>query len=338
MGFASRIWAFLRFMGFATFFALRRGGRYDCVIATSTPLTVGVPALAARCVHGTPFVFDVGDVWPDAAIAAGVLRNRLIIWLARRLEMACYRCASRVVAFSSGMRDRIVSKGVPSAKVSVIPNCCDVQEFAPDATVRADQRRLLGAGDATLVVLYVGAMGRSNAIEDVVEAVRQTANDERIAWWFAGDGADAPKLVVLAEDPQFAQRVHFLGRVAKRDIPALCQGADVALVTFMHAPLFVENSPNKFFDAIAAGLPVLFNRSTWLEPWLKEYDCGIVCGRADAGREMAEHLKVLAADRPRRQHLGQGARRLAEEVFSRDKLAAEFLAIVEGAGRGRTAR
>lgn len=104
--------------------------------------------------------------------------------------------------------------------------------------------------------------------------------------------------------------------------------ADVNVVTFMHTPLFYENSPNKFFDGIAAGIPAVFNRTTWLEPWLKEYGCGIVCTTGDAGAEMAQQLTGLAEDAARRQRMGQGARRLAEAVFSRDKLAVEYLAVL----------
>jgi glycosyltransferase involved in cell wall biosynthesis len=115
--------------------------------------------------------------------------------------------------------------------------------------------------------------------------------------------------------------------------------ADVNVVTFMHEPLFYENSPNKFFDGIAAGLPAVFNRTTWLEPWLERYGCGIVCTSDDAGAEMACQLKRLAADGERRRRMGQGARRLAEEVFSRDQLAAEYLAVLAGAvGSGRCGR
>jgi len=98
----------------------------------------------------------------------------------------------------------------------------------------------------------------------------------------------------------------------------------------MHEPLFYENSPNKFFDGIAAGLPTVFNRSTWLEPWLREYDCGIVCKGAEPGSGMARVIRELAGDPERRRRMGQNARRLAEEVFDRDKMAAKYLEILKG--------
>ena len=105
----------------------------------------------------------------------------------------------------------------------------------------------------------------------------------------------------------------------------LCQAADAAVVSFHPAPLFQENSPNKFFDAIAAGLPVVFNRSTWLEPDIANYGCGFVCKDEQPAAEMAARLLELANDPTLRQRMGAGARRLAEERFSRDGLAEVYL-------------
>jgi len=217
-----------------------------------------------------------------------------------------------------------------------------------------------------MVVLYTGAMGLSNEIPDLVEAVRAMAGDERIVWWFAGSGPEAEKLQKVShrgtertEDGGGSSLVHycessfvgvkgdpignrqsatgnyasignrFLGKLSKEQVLELYLAADVNVVTFMHAPLFYENSPNKFFDGIAAGLPTIFNRSTWLEPWLNEYGCGIVCTSDPAGTEMAQQLKRLAADGALRTAMGAGARRLAKEVFGRDKLAGEYLAVLK---------
>ena len=99
----------------------------------------------------------------------------------------------------------------------------------------------------------------------------------------------------------------------------------------MHAPLFEENSPNKFFDAIVAGLPVVFNRSTWLEADLAAYGCGFVCKGANPGNEMAAQLQRLAANPAMRHQMGAGARRLAEECYSRDQLASEYAVILSAA-------
>ena len=217
--------------------------------------------------------------------------------------------------------------------VVTISNCCDLEMCAPDEAARRAVRLKYGVREDQTVVLYSGAMGRSNAMADVAGAVAATADDERIVWWFAGDGPERGYcdhgVVAMASVKRY------FGRLAKEEVVALVRAADVNVVTFRHEPLFFENSPNKFFDGIAAGVPALFNRSTWLEPWLKAYDCGIVCKGEQPGEEMAAALRVLAGDPARRRRMGLGARLLAEEVFDRDKLAAEYLAVLLRPRSGR---
>lgn len=327
MGFVARVWSFAGFMFFSLWHVLRRGREYDLIVASSGPLTTAVPALLARWLYGRPFVFEVLDVWPDAAIDAGVLRNGLLKRLAFALEACAYRWAWRVVTCSSAMTTRVLRKGVPKDKVSTIPHGSDLDVFKPDTLRRDAVRDELGVRDDQTVVLYAGAMGRSNAIDDVVRTMTLTVSDPRIVWWFAGDGAEAEKI-----RQQARSTVRFFDAVSRQKIVDLHQGADVALVTFMHAPVFYENSPNKAFDAFGAGLPVLFNRSTWLEPEINRYGCGFVCKGENPVPEMSEKLRLLADDPELRQRMGAGARRLAEKVFSRDRLAETYLKILEGAG------
>lgn len=324
MGFVRRVMAFASFMLASVAFVLRHARSYDCLIVSSGPLTNAIPGWVAHRLTHKPFVFEVIDVWPDAAIAAGVLRNPMLKRLAWGLERAAYRHASAVVTCSDAMTARVVGKGVAPSKVTTISNSCDV----PPPGDRPAVRRAHQADDGQMVVVYTGAMGRSNAIADLVACIRLTAADPRIAWWLAGDGPAADEL------RRAGSNVRFLGSLPHRELIACLAGADAAVVTFMHDPFFHENSPNKFFDAIAAGLPVVFNRSTWLEPWLEQYDCGVACKGPDRGREMADVLKRWADDPGRRRRMGEGARKLAHEVFSRDRLAQIYLEVLRSAAEG----
>ena len=203
MGFARRVVSFLRFMAAALWFVLRRGRGYDAVIASSGPLTLAVPALVGCWLWRVPYVFEAIDVWPDSAIAAGVLKNPVLKWLSFRLEALAYRYAAAIVTCSTGMTERVEKKlgvrredlgrkeeGEVRRAVVTISNCCDLEMCAPDEAVRRAVRLKYGVREDQTVVLYSGAMGRSNAMADVAGAVAATADDERIVWWFAGDGPE----------------------------------------------------------------------------------------------------------------------------------------------------
>jgi len=350
MGFARRVLSFLRFMASAMWYVTWHGSEHDVVIVSSGPLTNLVPALWGRLLHRLPFVFEVLDVWPDAAIEAGVLKSRFLQGWCFRLEALGYRYASWIVTCSTGMSARVHAKlagvkkaplsdsaayneylksgGPPAERLTTIAHGADVSRCDREA-LRRNLCREHGWPEEVCVVLYMGAMGLSNAIGDVVEALRLTADDARLAWVFAGSGKEEERV-----RRQLAQsRGLFLGKIEHGRMLEVCAAADLNVVSFMHEPLFFENSPNKFFDGIAAGLPAVFNRTTWLEPWLEAYGCGVVCAGEDPGREMAETLRSLADDPQRRERMGRNARRLAEEVFSRDRLAAEYLEILRGVVR-----
>ncbi len=326
MGFARRLWAFFVFMLHSIGTVLAQGGRFDLVIASSGPLSLAVPALMGKWFRRLPYVFEVIDVWPDSAIAAGVLKNPMLQWCSHVLERLAYRQAIGVVTCSTGMTRRVLGKIAAWTKkpwVETVSNSCDLDDFRACETRRETIRMKQGVLPGQVVVLYTGAMGVSNAIDDLVTAIRTTAGRDDILWWLAGTGRDAAKLQALAGGP-----VKFFGSMPKADLIDLYCGADLNVITFLPDLLFEENSPNKFFDGIAAGLPALFNRSTWLQPWLDQYGCGVICdgiGNASLGGSILQ----LADDATRRAGMRIGAKRLAQEVFSRDLLAAQYLAHIE---------
>jgi glycosyltransferase involved in cell wall biosynthesis len=333
MGFAQRIRSFVEFAGRSSLHAARAAGRYDVVLATSTPLTVALPALAARTLAGVPTVFEVRDVWPDAAVEAGVLKNPALIAAARMLETHTYNAVDAIVPLSTGMRDRILAKGPFGAKMHMIPNCSDIDRFRPD--LDDGGLRAQFAAEDKFVLLYAGAVSLANDAEFLAGLIRSLAGDDGVQLWFVGGGN---RLDVLREQARQcrAENVLFHGHQPKSLVPRFAAAADAGLVTFIPEPVYFENSPNKFFDYIAAGLPVLFNRDSWLAPWIREARCGWLCESRQV-QEMLGYIRQLREDRALRERTGRNARRLAEEHFSRDRMAQTYLQLLaEVAGRRRS--
>ncbi|MCL2504135.1 MAG: glycosyltransferase family 4 protein [Coriobacteriia bacterium] len=328
MGVAKRIVSFLTFMFGATWLALS-AGRHDVVLATSTPLTAGIPGWLASVFTRCPFVFEVRDLWPEAAIQMGALkRGGLLAWVSKGLERFLYRRSAQVIGLSPGMVAGILAEGTSPEIVHMIPNSSDLDLFSPgpkDAQIV--ERWGLGG---RFVVGYAGAIGPSNALEaNIPEAARTLAERGRndIVFAIAGDGKSLPELKRLTEG---CDNVVFLGSMPKAEIPRFTRTADVLMVLFANKPILATNSPNKFFDGLATGCPVIVNSDGWTRELVEEHACGIYFPAED-GAALADAIISLADNEAECKRKGQNARNLAEERFSRDILAEQVLGVLAAA-------
>jgi len=293
--------------------------RPDIVFATHTPLTVGLAGAALSDYFRVPFVFEVRDLWPEALVNVGALSNPLIIWWLKRMARTIYRKADHIVALSPGMKEGIVQTGVASEKVTVIPNASDLDLFRPDLDDRAFRERL-GLGKR-FTAIYFGAMGLANGLEYVIEAARILAGRGRndIVFVLHGDGGQRPELKSLARGYSLTNVV-FSGLAAdKEEMAHIVAGCDVCL-TIYRATKEHSWSPNKMFDSLAAGKPVLVNVPGWLGETVERNGCGRSLdpyrpeALADAMQELADQPELC-------RQMGRNARALAEREFDRRILA-----------------
>ncbi|MDP8223469.1 MAG: sugar transferase [Candidatus Lernaella stagnicola] len=324
MGVAGRLRAFLAFMFWAALVGLFTA-RHDVVFASSTPLTVGVPAVLISRLRGTPFVFEVRDLWPRAPMEMGAIKNPMAIALARAAEKLFYRTAVKVVALSPGMVEGVLDAGKPEDDIVLVPNCCDLDLFA-DADA-GQVREELGLADEDVVVIHAGNLGPSNDGDWLLNLARGwlEADEHRLRLLLLGEGSRRSHLERRCEREGLTNVV-FAGPVTRAATAAYVRAADFGIVSFADVPVLKTNSPNKFFDYLAAGLPVLVNTNGWTAQLLAENEAGLLLPRhpENAARQVAE----LAADPKRRAALGRNARRLSER-FERGKLATEVLNTLE---------
>jgi len=294
-------------------------GRPDVVFATHTPLTIGLAGMKLARHFGVPFVFEVRDLWPEALVNVGALKNPLVIWWLRRMADKIYTAADHIVALSPGMKAGIIRAGVPAEKITMIPNSSDLDLFHPGVDGSTARQRL-GLGER-FAAIYFGAMGFANGLEYVIEAARilKERGKDNIVIVLCGGGGHRAGLEEAARDYEL-KNVVFGGLVTKNEIARIVAGCDVCLTIFRAA---VEQtwSPNKMFDALAAGKPVLVNVSGWLRELVEQNDCGIYLGPSRP-EVLAEALAELADDPERCRQMGRNARDMAEREFSREKLAA----------------
>ena len=312
VGYPRRMLSFARFAVGATLAALR-GPRPDVIYATSPPLTMALPALAAAARWRAPIVFEVRDLWPEAPIQMGALRNPVLRWAARMLERLVYRRARRVIALSPGIRDGVVSAGAPPERVTVVPNASDLDLFRP------------GTAPERFRVSYFGTMGEANDLTAAIDAARLLDDMEFV---FMGDGKRRAELERGAPP-----NVTFTGPArTKAEVAELAASSSACLTLFKDLPVLATNSPNKLFDTFAAGRPAVVNMDGWMRELVESNDAGLYARAGDA-RDLAEKLAWLR-DHPEDAHrMGRSARALAEREFDRDALAARALAVLEEATR-----
>lgn len=321
-----RAWQFLRVMLRASL--LRRlPHRPDVVVATSTPLTIGVPGWILARRYGVPFVFEVRDLWPEAPIQLGVLRNPILQRIARRMERFLYRRADAIIPLSPGMERGVIAAGADPTKVVTIPNASDTDLFDPALRDRTllDRYEL---GDR-FVAVHAGMMGEANGLDYVLEAARvlHERGDDSIAILVIGEGGTRQRLIARAEELGL-DNIHFPGSVVKSELGAIVSSCDAGIVSFADYPVLATNSPNKLFDALAAGLPCIVNSDGWTRPLVEQHDAGSYADVREPA-QLADALQRLQRDEALRVRQGANARRLAEDVFSRDRLAARFCDVLE---------
>lgn len=328
MGAATRIRIFARF----ALQAARRAGKVDAdvIYASSGPLSVAIPAIIAKQAKRIPMVFEVRDLWPEAPRQLGVLTNPVALAAARALERTAYRQASHVVGLSPGMKDGIVSAGVPEERVSVIPNSCDLELFRPEID-GTRMREKLGLG-SRFAFGYFGTMGQANGLGFVLDAaaeLRRRGNDE-VVFVLHGMGKERPRLEERKEAEGLENVIFSEPFVDRAAVPELVAAFDVALTIYRNVPILHTCSPTKMFDSFAAGRPVLTNMSGWLERLVTENDAGVAV-RPDDPRDFADKAVELARQPARVEEMGRNARALAERRFSRTVLVDQLERILEGA-------
>jgi glycosyltransferase involved in cell wall biosynthesis len=321
-----RAWQFIRVMVRAS--CLRNlPHRPDVVVASSTPLTIGVPGWILARRYGVPFVFEVRDLWPEAPIQLGVLRSRVLQRIARRLERFLYRRSDAIIPLSPGMEDGVLAAGADPRKVITIPNASDTDLFDPALRDRTNLERF-DVGDR-FVAVHAGMMGAANGLDYVLEAARElhARGDDSIAILVVGEGSTRQRLIARAAELGL-DNISFPGSVVKDDLGAVVASCDAAIVSFADFPVLATNSPNKLFDGLAAGLPCIVNSDGWTRPLVEDHDCGCYVDVREPA-QLADALQRYARDRELRDRQGANARTLAEQVFARDRLAARFTALLE---------
>jgi glycosyltransferase involved in cell wall biosynthesis len=314
--FAWRTLGFLSFMASSLVAGLRVPG-VDVVWTTSPPLPQVCAAWALSVLKGRPWVFEIRDVWPEVAVQMGVLRNPLLVGIARIAERFLYRRADRLVVNSPGFLPHLAQHRVSEDKIEVVPNGVELEDFDPQASGAG--MRAAHCLEGRFVAMYAGAHGMANDLMTVLRAADRLRDLPEVVIVLVGDGREKARLMAAAESMAL-ENVRFLPAVPRREIPGMLAAADCGLAVLRPIPLFATVYPNKVFDYMAAGKPVVLGIGGVIRDLIEDAGAGIALVPGDADG-LAQAIRSLAGDRPRGRAMGARGRACVEARFDREHSA-----------------
>jgi glycosyltransferase involved in cell wall biosynthesis len=310
----------------AALFACLRLKKVDIVLGTSPPISQALTALVAAKILRKPFLFEVRDLWPDFPIALNLIRNRFMIELFRRIERFLYRESSHIVINSPGFLSPLKSKGVDTRKISLVPNGVDVTMFdRPRHTERL--RRVLGL-DRKFTILYAGAIGIANDLDTLIEAAHQLREEKDIVFLLIGDGIMLNSIKSKCDRLNLVN-VKFLSTRPKCHMREFVGLADLCYAGLIKCPVLHTTYPNKVFDYMAAGKPVLLALDGPMRSVIEEADAGVCVPPGDRSL-VAKGILALRNDRMKCHIMGQNGRSFVSKRFSRDVQSEAFRSIISG--------
>lgn len=324
--FIHRAISFLSFM-VSSFFVGLRIKHVDLIWGTSPPIFQGITAWLLSFLKRVPFLFEVRDLWPTFAIAVGVLHNPLLIQASRLLERFLYCHADRVMVNSPGFVKHVTQHG--ARRIELIPNGADPSMFDPnsDGLPFRQQYNL----ENKFVALYSGAHGLSNDLEIVLQAAEQLRDNDDIRFILIGDGKEKPALQAKAIEMGLPNLI-FLPPVPKTEMPMILAAANACIAILMPLECFNTTYPNKVFDYLAAGRPIVLAIDGAIRKVTETAGAGLPVPPGNPVA-MAQAIQTLADNRQRAITMGLAGRQYVERHFSRPVLAEKLALLLMDMGR-----
>ena len=311
-------------------------GRPDVLIATSPQFFCGWAGVLGKWwfrlsrpwTRKPKFILEIRDIWPESIGAVGALGNPLVMKVLEWMELRMYAAANHVVTVGNGYKLRLLERGVPEEKMSIVMNGVDrdlLEAATPDpATVRKEWGL-----DGKFVCAYIGTIGMASALDVYLRAAKRLKElgEDDVVLLAVGDGAVREELKQAAAD-QGLDNVVFTGRRPKEEMPQFLAATDVCFVHLRKTPLFETVMPSKIFEALGMRRPILIGVDGEARTLVEASGGGISMPPEDDAA-MVERLLELKHDAGKRAAMGESGREYVMENFDRDQLARDYLEVLE---------
>ena len=331
--FMPRMMSYASFMFAAIVLAIAKAGTQDLILVESPPLSVGMSGLVLKAWFRAKMVLNVSDLWPESAVAMGMLHSRCVIRAAIGLEEMLYRRSSLVIGQTRHIVSEIARR--TGVRTELISNGIDTGAFAdPGLVDRSARRTELGFGDE-FVVGYAGLLGFAQGIDVILRAAKHLEGRPGILFALFGDGPEKARLVDQARR-QGLENVRFFPPQPKSRIPTVMACFDASIVPLRDLRIFRGAIPCKLFESMAAGTPIILSIAGEAEDLVRDANGGICIPPEDA-HALADAVLRLKDDPVLRRTLARNARSYIVRNYNRLEIAAKLqsllLPLVEQTGR-----
>jgi glycosyltransferase involved in cell wall biosynthesis len=304
----------------------------DLVLATSTPLTIGIPALLKKWIDRTPFIFETRDIWPEVVIAVGAINNKILKQILYFLEHLIYKNAAAIVPLSVDMKKSIISRYPKIGKkpIEVIENISEINRFQTGYIKKNLIIKEKIGFQPRFTILYAGTFGRVNQLDYAIELAEKLIHlDSSIVFLLIGDGAYKKKVIQKAIDKNVLnQNVFILDPVSKQDLPQLYFECSMGSSFVMPVKELWANSANKFFDTLAAGKPILINHEGWQQKVINKENIGYILPIVITDKSVKDFI-TYSRNKTLLEKQQENALNLAKHSYASDVATTKYIKIFE---------
>jgi len=323
----ARILSFIKFSILSTFAALRIR-KVDLVFATSTPLTIGIPALFLKWFKRKRYVFEVRDLWPEFPIQMGAIKSNFLKTILYSFEKLIYKNSEYVITLSPGMKEGVDKYKINGLKTTVISNMSKPNEFYP-RPANIDIIKQFNIDTNNFNVIYFGAMGLANGLDFIIKAAK-VAKDiaaKKVQFILVGSGYCEKELKEMSQEYNL-ENVSFLGEHPMNIVSELVNICNCSFVCFRKLEILNTNSPNKFFDSLSAAKPIIVNSTGWTKELVENNNCGLFVN-PDEPKDLIKKIQFLITNKQVYAEMCNNSRNLAISDFHRNKLVNKVINILE---------
>jgi glycosyltransferase involved in cell wall biosynthesis len=325
-GIISRLLNYFSFV-WSSYWRGRKLASFDYLLVESPPLFLGYSAMRLSRKLNAKLIFNVSDLWPESAEKLGIVTNQRLLSLAYNLEAKCYNKSTLITGQTQGIVDDI-KRRFPNKKVYWLPNGVNVNFYNPERIEDSDFRERNNFKSTDLLLFYGGILGYAQGLEIILKAAKLLEDKPEVQFIIQGSGPEKDKLVNLKAELKVTN-VHFLDPVSKSEMPSIVKAIDVALVPLKNLPLFQGAIPSKVFEALAMKKPLLLGvDGEARQHFIEKAQAGLFF-LPENEEDLVRQIRQIIENPGKLIDMGNNARSYVSAHFNRDKIALDFLKLLE---------